>query len=94
MRQAYIELSPELFIEFCKASGHGSGLARRFVVKKNPLPDDVNVVRIEASEWRNLRLVLESESFADVPDGSSLPRLPDTLYEAIYEAPVEIGGEQ
>lgn len=88
MRIATLDLTPELFIEFCKASKRGSGLGRRFVVKENPLPDDAEIVRIGLAsliEPYTLRLYIQSQEFAEVPEGQNPPALPNVLYETVYD---------
>lgn len=89
MRVAALDLTPELFVEFCKAGKQGGGLARRFVVKENPLPDDAEIVRVglaTAFEPHTLRLYIRSELFAEVPDGQDPPELPVVIYETVYDA--------
>lgn len=85
MRIATLDLTPELFVEFCKASKQGGGLARRFVVKENPLPDDAEIVRIGLAEPYTLRLYIQSQEFAEVPEGQNPPALPNVLYETVYD---------
>lgn len=82
MRQAILELTPELFVEFAKAA-KGDG-TRKFTVRANPLPDDAEVIRIIISNTDNLALVLHSESFSDVAEGSVLPTLPSPIFETVY----------
>lgn len=88
LRIATIDLSPELFIEFCKASSVQGRGARRFVIKENPLPDDAEVVRIglkDTYEPYTLRLFIKSEQFAEVPEGGTPPELPLVVYQTIYD---------
>jgi hypothetical protein len=85
MRIAALDLTPELFVQFCQVCKDGP--PRHFVVKKNPLPDDAKVVGVITRPDRFpliLRLVVESEAFADVPEGESIPELPDVWFETIY----------
>lgn len=87
MKVATLDLTPELFVEFAKAC-KVEGLGRRFVVKKNPLPDDAEIVRIslrDPYEQPTLRLVIRSETFADIPEGANPPEVPDILFETIYD---------
>lgn len=86
MKVATLDLTPELFVEFCKTCK--SGLTRRFIVKENPLPDDAEIVRIGLNAPYgpyNLRLYISSESFADVPEGSTPPELPLVVFETIFD---------
>ena len=91
MKLATLDLSPELFVEFCKASKHGGGMARKFVVKENPLPEDAEIIRIglahDRLEPQTLRLYIQSEQFAEVSDGAIPPELPLVLYETVYDNP-------
>lgn len=94
MRIATLDLTPELFIEFCKASKNGP--PRYFKVIENPLPDDAEVVEVRLRDpWlpHTLRLVVKSEVFADVPEGATPPELPLPVYETTYNdfKPVSIG---
>lgn len=85
MKLATLDLTPDLFVEFCKVCK--SGAARRFIVKKNPLPDDAEIVRIGIAppsiEPYTLRLYIQSEEFADVSEGAE-PELPLVVFETIY----------
>lgn len=83
---AILPLTAELFLEFSKACKDGP--PRRFMVKENPLPDDVKIISIEAFWDRprfTLALVLASESFEDVPEGVTPPEVPRLLFETIYD---------
>lgn len=87
MRIATLDLTPELFIEFCKASGERGGLARKFIVIENPLPDDTEVVRIRVAPLsypNTLQLVLTSESFPNVPEDEP-SQLPLVVYKTVYD---------
>lgn len=91
-RIATLDLTLELFIEFCKASGERGGLARKLIVLENPLPEDVEVVALTAiplpimGALPLLRLTLQSASFDDVGEGEP-PQLPLVIYKTIYDAP-------
>lgn len=90
MRIATLDLTPELFVEFCKASGERGGLARKFVVIENPLPEDAEIVNLTAEPLSAmgalplLRLTIKSESFEDI-EGEP-PQLPLVVYKTIYDA--------
>jgi hypothetical protein len=91
VKVATLDLSTELFVEFSKASGMRGGLTRSFVVAENPLPDDAEVVAVEAHEVYAmgalplLRLHIKSESYAEVAEGETPPELPLVIYRTIYE---------
>ena len=87
MRIATLDLTPDLFLEFCKACKQGE--PRRFIVKENPLPDDVKLVgmRFADDEPLRIRLVLTSRTFAEVLKGSIPPPLPNVVFETVYDAP-------
>lgn len=90
MKVATLDLTPELFVELCKASKEHNRWPRRFVVKKNPLPDDAKVVEVRLREPflpHTLRLVISSESFAEVPEGATPPELPMIWYETVFSLP-------
>lgn len=84
---ATLDLTPELFIELAKACKRGT--PRMIVVKENPLPEDAEIVRVRLRPDRFypdlLQLVIKSESFKDVPSGSSYPELPQVVFETIYD---------
>lgn len=89
MRVALLELTPELFIEFCKAAK--SGPPRRFTVVKDALPDDAEVVGVFAKNdpfrlhFGTVLLQIRSESFADVPEGGFMPELPPIHFQTVYD---------
>lgn len=91
MKIATLDLTPELFVEFCKASGDHGGLARKFVVIENPLPEDAEVVALTAEPLAImgalplLRLTIQSDSFDDVDEGTTPPQLPLVVYRTIYD---------
>lgn len=88
MKLAVLDLTPELFVEFCKSSVKGE--PRRFTVKDNALPDDVEIVRIRLADdavWpQTLQLVLRSASFSEVAAGAKPPMLPPVVFETIFDA--------
>lgn len=80
-RLAILQVSPESFVEICKAG------RRSFSVKNNPVPNDARIVGVgpEGSgnklfayntETACVNIILESESFAHVPEGFAIPYLP------------------
>lgn len=77
---ATLDLSPDLFVEFCKACK--TGPPHRFEVIQNPLPDDTEVVDVEVSAESPfyLRLVLASTEF---PEGK--PALPLVILRTVYD---------
>lgn len=85
-RRAALWLTPDLFIEFLKVS---QGISpRRFAVRENALPDDAKVVWVLGDGGgigRDIALIIESETFADVPVGETLPSLPSPIYEIVYD---------
>jgi len=85
MRVATLDLTPDLFVQFCQVCKDGP--PRYLIVKKNPLPDDAKVVGVITRTDRYplaLCLVIESASFDDVPEGEKMPELPDVWFETIY----------
>lgn len=91
MKVATLDLTPELFAEFAKASGWRGGMYRRFKVVTNPLPEDAEVVAVELRDAylpQTLRLVIKSETFADVPEGATPPELPLVTFETVYDSPI------
>jgi len=87
MKIAILELSPELFVEFAKACKKGP--PRRFTVKANALPDDASIVRVgftgDSQGLYTLKLVVQSETFADVPNGEMIPELPAVVFETVND---------
>lgn len=83
---ALLPLTADLFVQFAQACKDGP--PRRFQVKENPLPDDVEIVSIGVSATMppvTLALLLKSESFADIPDGEQVPEVPRILFETVYD---------
>lgn len=87
MRVATLDLTPELFLEFAKACT-GQGLTRRFLVKEHPLPDDAKIVdiRLRYPRRHTLQLLVQSESFAEVPEGEKPPELPLVVFETVFDS--------
>jgi len=86
MKIATLDLTPELFLDFCKMCKDGP--PRQIIVKENALPDDAKVVGVIVAKDRyplTLRLVIESDSFVDVPEGELMPELPLVVFETIYD---------
>jgi hypothetical protein len=84
---ATLDLSPELFLAFCKFCKDGP--PRMVLVKENPLPDDAEIIQIrlrpDGFYPNELQLVIRSESFADVRLGDGYPELPLVVFETIYD---------
>lgn len=92
MRVATLDLTPELFVEFCKVSGWRGGMYRRFKVVANPLPQDAEVIAIQLRDAylpQTLRLVIRSETFAELPEGAIPPELPLVTFETVYDPPTD-----
>lgn len=88
MKIATLDLTPELFVEFCKLCKNGP--SRRYIVKENAPPDDAEVVEVRLRSPflpHTLQLVIQSESFADVPEGVEPPELPPIWCETVYDNP-------
>lgn len=85
MRLAALDVTAQLLTEFVHASKYRGLLPRAFFVKQNPLPDDTEVIAVRGTESSGvIRLILKSDSFADVPDGAAIPQVPQILYETVY----------
>lgn len=81
---AVLPLTADLFLEWSKACRDGP--PRRFVVKENPLPDDAKIVGVELFGNKQdliLALVVESESFEDVPADVAPPEVPRIPFEVV-----------
>jgi hypothetical protein len=90
VRIATLDLTPELFVEFCKFCKDGP--LRLTVVRENPLPDDAKIIgcRTNTDHWpMTLKLVVESATFADVFEGEKVPELPLVMFETIYDNPYD-----
>ena len=74
-RLAVIRATAELLVELCKA-----GSARYAEVIENALPSDAMFVRAGHDMNGTLRIVVSSESFAEVPEGGVIPELPPTKF--------------
>lgn len=90
MKIATLDLTPELFVEFCRFCK--SGPPRFTVVKENPLPNDAQIIgcHVNTERWpMTLKLVINSDSFADIPDGNRIPELPLVVFETVYDNPYD-----
>jgi len=93
VRVATLDVTAQLLAEFAMASQYHNGLPRRFFVKQNPLPDDVEVVSVRGTEVPGVvRLLLRSDSFDDVPEGEEPPCVPPVVYQTVYDVDYEIAG--
>lgn len=91
MKVATLDLTPELFIEWCKNAKDGP--PRKLVVKENPLPDDAEIYRVGLSPGRHpltLRLFITSESFVDVAGDAEPPELPLVIFSVVYDEVSEL----
>lgn len=71
-------ITPDLFIEACKAGDH----AHR--VSANPLPGDARWVSASFDHEHNcISIMVESDAFHDVPVGNVVERLPPVMFEDI-----------
>lgn len=88
MKIATLDLTPELFVEFCRFCKDGP--PRFTVVKENPLPDDAEIidVRHHPHRWpHRLQLIVKSASFTDLSEGDEIPELPLVVFETVYDNP-------
>lgn len=76
---ASLLITLDLFVELLKALKHYDGQPRYFAVVENPLPEDVEVERVETDGPHLLRLTLSSVHF---PAGE--PELPPTFCKTVY----------
>lgn len=88
MRIATLDLTPDLFLDFCKSLK--AGPSRSFKVKENALPDDARVIRVALRETGTIAgavwtLFIESEAFNEIGDGVIPPSLPQPVLEAVYD---------
>jgi hypothetical protein len=81
MKYAILQVSPEFLVEFCK----GSSTPQWVIVTKHPLPHDARFVRAGHDDTGELFLVIESETFDDIPPGERLPSLPVPQFTAVRE---------
>lgn len=77
MKQAIFEITGEFAIALCSGAGDLAGAGRSFVVTKFPIPQGAKVIRLFQDDRRGtIGIVLEHESFVDVPHGCLIPTLP------------------
>ena len=79
---ALLDLTPELFIEFCKASKELEGAPRRFKIIENALPDDAEVVAVRHEDNFGHPLIRLEIASAEFPEGC--PTLPSPIYQTVY----------
>lgn len=93
MKIANLFVTAELLTQFVFASRYHNGLPRKFFVSRNPLPDDVGVLGVYGTETPGIvRLLLTSESFADVAEDKVIPNVPDIVYQTVYDTDYKISG--
>lgn len=73
VKKATLDISPELFTDLFS----GEGYERTYTVRKNALPNDARIIycRWVDETGGRVRLLIESETFEDVPDDMEPPRL-------------------
>ncbi len=64
-------------------AGLKAGFARKFIVSKNPIPKDAEIVKIE-NVGREIQVTLRSARFAEVSGDDSIPEICPELI-AIYD---------
>jgi hypothetical protein len=80
MKRATLLISPPLLIELFKA-----GPARTFEILNYPLPEDARFVDVSyISSEGAIALVLESETFNDIPEKGKPPDLPNPEVRVVY----------
>lgn len=82
MKHAVLKVSPILFIEMCK-----KGVDRTKVIA-NAIPKDSRFIRAYVDDtpgYSFIGLVIESESFKEVPYGNTLPSLPNPVFEKVID---------
>lgn len=92
-RYAILQVTPEFLVALCK-----DGNVKRIFVEKNMLPKDTRFVGVGSMQpaftfnplAAVIGIIVESESFADVPLGSMLPILEPPTFKLIEEAPLGI----
>jgi hypothetical protein len=90
VKLATLDLTPELFVEFCKFCKDGP--PRFTVVKENPLPEDAKIVgcSVNVDRWPiTLKLVIDSSTFSEVAESERLPELPLIVFETVYDNPYD-----
>lgn len=85
-RLATLDLSPELFVQFCLASQDGP--PRRFLVIENGLPADVKVIDVTlvpllGGSSSIIRLLLSSSKFEKVREEPA--QLPAPVYKVVFD---------
>lgn len=83
MKRAILKVTDCLLIELLK--GLQDGPQRRFMVTKNPLPEDAKPVRVGHDGPGVLCILIESEKFDDVEKGKLYPDLPSPELTVFYE---------
>jgi len=87
MRVAVLRITPELFVEFCKACQDGP--LRSFVVTANALPADATVINLRGDPNLELiELLIQSETFDELPEGQAPPTLDPVVFRTDFRNPV------
>lgn len=81
MKLARMRWSGVAAVEFCKATP-----ADWIRVVEHAVPSDARFIRAATDEHGWIWVVIESESFSDVPEGQPIPELPATTFQRVLHA--------
>lgn len=77
-RVKVLEVMPDFLIEICMDK-----LPQLTRVVANPLPNDARLVRCGISAWGMVYLIIESDTWDEVPRNGPIPRLEPPLFETV-----------
>lgn len=77
-RLAVVRVTAEMMVDLCK-----EGPARFARIVAHPLPADAEFVRAGHDVTGELKIVVSSASFPEVPEGGAVPELPPTMFEVV-----------
>lgn len=85
MKRAILQITDHLLIEFFKAFQEQDGQWRVHRMLKNTLPDDAKPIRCSIMDKGVLGILIESESFREIPEAEPYPILDCPVFEVKVE---------
>ncbi len=91
---ASIDVTPELLLDLLRIPPEGIRIGSYILMEdqdEDGIPEDAKALRCGLTENGNIRLLLESCSFASIPEGCPIPQLTPSYYK---KEPVDIGADK
>lgn len=83
MRIRYLPINIDFLIRLCQMNGLTEDSTVKIV--ENPLPDDVEVIRMGHDSFGNINIILQSSEFEEISEGGEIPLQPRTVFNRMYK---------